>query len=183
MIAERLTGTEPPDVIERHKDRYRKCIALAEREGGIWWDVACGSGYGTAMLPATVAYGFDRVIPKTWGQWFRTDIAQGGWSSEALSNPDVIVSVETLEHLGYIDQDGFVREIANRLKPDGVFVLACPIGNGPSFANPWHLHEPSEGEMYELLFRYFRDVWVGTESYTSTSGQTVQAYATARRPR
>ena len=185
MIAERLTGTEPPEVIERHVNRYRTCIGLAETVGGVWWDVACGTGYGTQIMPADVAFGFDRVPPvrNIAGDYFKADITQAGWSSEAFDAPDVVLCIETLEHLSRLDQDGFVQEIANRLKSDGVFVLACPLGNGKSETNPWHLHEPTESELYELLFRHFNSVWVGVDHYESTSGPAVQAYATARGPR
>lgn len=192
MIAERLDGTEPPEVIERHKDRYRKAIELAESIGGVWWDVACGTGYGTEMMPADVRVGFDRVIsgyarlalflPQDSTTFVKTDITQAGWSSEAFDTPDVILCIETLEHLNRYEQDGFIRELAHRLHPDGVLVIACPIGDGPS-ANPWHLHEPSETDLYELLFRYFGSVWVGINAYESTSGPALQGYATARVPR
>jgi hypothetical protein len=186
-VSERLTGTEPPEVIERHKDRYRRCIALAERTGGVWWDVGCGSGYGTYMMPADVQCGFDKQYPEDrllhGHDFYKADIAQAGWSSEARNTPDVILCIETLEHLHKPEQDGLIREFANRLHPDGIVVIACPLGTGKSGTNPWHMHEPSEGELYELLFNHFGEVWVGLEAYESTSGPAMQAYATARRPR
>ena len=48
-VAERLTGTEPPEVVERHLARYGKCVALADRTGGVWWDAACGTGYARPL--------------------------------------------------------------------------------------------------------------------------------------
>jgi hypothetical protein len=44
-------GDEPPDVIARHVARYDRAVELAGRTGGVWWDVACGTGYGAELLP------------------------------------------------------------------------------------------------------------------------------------
>ena len=184
-VNERLTGAEASEVIRRHVARYEKAIELAGRTGGLWWDVACGTGYGMARLPADAICGFDRpgtdILTGMDANFLGTDIAQAGWSSDA-PDPDVVVSIETLEHLNRYDQDGFIAEIAGRLKPDGVLVLACPIGNGPNPANPWHLHESAEPELRTLMVRHFLDVSVEVESYESTSGPAVQAWATAREP-
>ena len=176
--------TEPSEVIERHVARYMRAIELAGRVGGIWWDVACGTGYGSVLLPGDV-YAFDRHLAPKGGRtprFIAADIAQAGWSSEA-PDPDVVVSIETLEHLNRYDQDGLIAEIAGRLKPGGVLVLTCPIGDGPNPANPWHLHEPTEPELRTLLCRHFRDVSVEVEEYEGTSGPAVQAWAVAREAR
>lgn len=190
-------GTEAPEVIERHVARYMRTIELvctiepAGRTGGVWWDVGCGTGYGSALLPGEV-YAFDRHDGSREGwkcgapqgripTFIHTDITQAGWSTEA-PDPDVVVMIETLEHLDRYDQDGLIASIAARLKPDGVLAVACPIGNGPNPANPWHLHEPTEPELRTLLSRHFRDVSVEVEEYESTSGPAVQAWAVAKEP-
>ena len=182
---ERLTGTEAPEVIARHVARYERAVELAGRTDGVWWDVACGTGYGSRLLPGDV-YAFDRSGPGVSAMgsptFLCTDIAQAGWSSEA-PDPDVVVSIETLEHLDRYGQDGFIAEIAGRLSRGGVLVLACPIGNGASSVNPWHLHEPTEKELRSLMARHFLDVSIEVERYESTTGPAVQAWAVAWGPR
>lgn len=177
---ERLTGDEPPDVIERHVGRYERAIGLANLIGGVWWDVGCGTGYGTELLPGDAVYGFDKQPPHG-ARFLVTDLRQGGWSSEA-PDPDAVVCIETLEHLNIYAQDGVVAEIAQRLREGGVAVFACPIGNGPNPRNPWHVHEPSETEFRRLMGRHFHDTAIDIEHYESTSGPAVQAFAVCRRP-
>jgi len=186
---ERLTGEEAPEVIARHVARYTRAVTLAGSHGGIWWDVACGTGYGSVLLPGERVYGFDRsALPPDAATdalaltFICADIAKAGWSTEA-PDPDVVVCIETLEHLDRYEQDGLVASIAARLNPDGVFVLACPIGDGPSATNRWHLHEPTEPGLRLLLERHFVDVSIEVEGYESTSGPAVQAWAVAWGPR
>lgn len=184
LMNERLMGNEPPEVVARHTARYERAIGLAGRTDGVWWDVACGTGYGAALMPSEDVYAFDRNFGVSVGlvHFMATDIAQAGWSSEAPS-PDVVVSIETLEHLDHFDQDGFVAEIAERIEPGGVLILSCPIGDGTPSTNPWHLHEPTERELRKLMSRHFLDVSIEVEHYESTSGPAVQAWAVAWEPR
>jgi len=177
-------GDEPPDVIARHVARYDRAVELAGRTGGVWWDVACGTGYGAELLPGDDVYAFDRDFGVVAGftHFLVTDIAQAGWSSEA-PDPDVVVSIETLEHLDRYNQDGFVAEIAGRLSAGGVLVLSCPIGNGTNSVNPWHIHEPTQPELRSLLLRHFMDISLEVEHYESTSGPAIQAWAIAGEPR
>ncbi len=188
---ERLTGSEPPEVVERHVARYVHAIGLTGRVGGVWWDVGSGTGYGSVLLPGNV-YAFDRFEcappPRAPGEPFTrkfivADIAHAGWSTEA-PDPDVVICIETLEHLDRYDQDGLIDSIAARLNIGGVLVLACPIGDdGPSPTNRWHLHEPTEPGLRALLSRHFSEVSIEVEEYESTSGPAVQALAVARRPK
>ena len=186
MPGERLyleTETDPA-VAARHIARYEKAIELAGIRGGNWVDFACGSGYGTAMI-AEVA---DRVIgidasasaieyarshyPHVTFWWG----ALAGLRDALVRGVDVVVCIETLEHLPPYEQRGLtrmIRDYGTRL------VLACPIGDGPNPYNPWHLHEPSEAELHELLSIY-DDYTIETEEYESTSGPAVQAWVVAQ---
>lgn len=184
MTAEHMTATDPPDVQERHRARYQKAIDLAGRGGGTWWDVACGIGYGTAMMPGVVRVGFDRAqacvteartrVPRA--AFWCADVTLPHWWIREGSRPNVILSVETIEHLASDAQGPFVRDLARVLRPAGCVVIACPIGDGPNPRNPWHLHEPSMGELMDLT-ACFPAVHIETEAYESTSGPATQAYA------
>jgi 2-polyprenyl-3-methyl-5-hydroxy-6-metoxy-1,4-benzoquinol methylase len=113
-----------------------------------------------------------------WFEFYYADL-NGRWPVFIRAGEfDVIVSIETLEHLP--DQDTFVAECRTHLAPGGVLVLACPIGDGPSETNPWHIHEPTEAELRALLAEHFAHVELTTENYESTSGPAVQAWAVCR---
>jgi cyclopropane fatty-acyl-phospholipid synthase-like methyltransferase len=182
--------TEPdPDVAARHVGRYERAINLAGRTGGTWVDFACGSGYGTAII----AQGCDTVIGIDASKeaidharreyphlLFLRGSVLGLKRAMHLWGPvDVVVSIETLEHLLPDEQRDLVRAVRNQLAPGGVFVLACPIGDGPNPDNVWHVHEPTLTELNELL-SVFSAFSLETEEYMSTSGPAVQAWAVAR---
>ena len=178
-------------VRERHMGRYRKAIELAGRTGGVWVDFACGSGYGTEMLAGVaewvvgadcdqeaIAYAHKHHYGPS--RWFIVADELNVWN-RLTDTLDVVVCVETLEHMEQGAQENFVQGAALYLAPEGVLVLACPIGNGgPSPCNPWHLHEPTVAELEQLLRRHFAVVTLETEEYESTSGPAVQAWATCR---
>ena len=186
---ERLTVDSDPDVRARHVARYERAIALAGRTGGVWWDAACGDGYGTALMPAVDRAGFDRdldaiaharaTVPGV--NFWQVDLASPYWWAPEPARPDVILCIETLEHMPADVQPRLVADFAKVLQPGGVLVLACPLGSGgPSAVNPWHLHEPTERELHQLLGRHFGSGTVEVEEYESTSGPAVQAFAVCR---
>jgi 2-polyprenyl-3-methyl-5-hydroxy-6-metoxy-1,4-benzoquinol methylase len=172
------------DVAARHVNRYKHAIELAGITGGRWVDFACGSGYGTAMIAEVadsvigidasadaVQYARDRYPGCTfwWG-------ALAGLRDALARGVDIVVCIETLEHLPPFEQRSLVRLV----KDSGAkLVLACPIGDGPNPANPWHVHEPTEPELRELL-AVFGSRTLETEEYESTSGPAVQAWAVAQ---
>ena len=177
--------TEPdPSVAARHVGRYEHAIKLAGRSGGAWLDFACGSGYGTAMIAevADQVIGIDasaEAIEYARAHYPRLTFWWGALAGlrDALAlGADVVVSIETLEHLAYFEQRAMMRLIADYR---ATLVLACPIGDGPNPANPWHLHEPTETELRDML-SVFRSYSLETEEYESTSGPAVQAWAVAR---
>jgi 2-polyprenyl-3-methyl-5-hydroxy-6-metoxy-1,4-benzoquinol methylase len=192
--------TEPDrTVADRHVARYAHAIKLANSPGGKWVDYACGSGYGTALI-AEVADNAIGVDPSWEAIYYArhhypsaTFYCGGLWALrytftsselERLNGaqavpPDVIVSIETLEHMAPYDQDAFIDTVVEGLAPGGVFVLGCPIGTGPNPHNPWHIHEPTLAELSELL-EAFNEYTLTTEEYESTSGPAVQAWAVAR---
>jgi hypothetical protein len=77
---------------------------------------------------------------------------------------DVVVSFETLEHIG--EQEAFVAEVARVLKPDGVLVLSCPnrleYSDKRAFANEFHVKELYRDELARLLASHFPETaWYG----------------------
>lgn len=114
-------------------------------------DIACGYGFGSAMLANKVAevIGADLdaetlviVAEKYKQQSNLTFQAANGLSMPFADNSfDAIVSFETIEHL---DADGFLKEVQRVLQPGGRFIMSTPqnaLGHVP--INPHHIIEYS----------------------------------------
>ena len=193
-----ITADKDPAVIKRHEQRYRKAVQSAgvEHGWGRWLDCACGTGYGALQVEAwtrTSEYiGVDRsreainaaIDSVSWegARFIRGDLTEVDSWLPALGQFDVILSLETLEHLARDVQDLWICEAHQALNTDGVFIVACPIGNdGPSEYNRYHLHELSVKGLMHLLTRYFKYVQIETEDYIDTGGRdAVQAFAVCR---
>ena len=135
-------------------------------------DVACGEGIGIAYLlrkGARVVCGGDISIDSV---RFANKLAGPGCSLivvDACCLPfkaetfDVIVSIETIEHLN--EQEKFLTECRRALKEDGWFV--CSTVNRESFSQndktPWlpgHTRELSIKEFSALLGNHFQEVTI-----------------------
>lgn len=197
-----LTITEDKDreVVIRHVTRYEKAVEQSgfgpRRAGGRWLDCACGSGYGIMTVANWTVpreyIGVDRSRDAVniavafahhgWSRAIRGDLTEVDSWLPPLGQFDVILSLETLEHLAPAVQDLWICEAHQALNTYGVFIVACPLGNdGPSSYNRYHLHEPSLDGLNALLSRHFKSVEIETEPYMDTGGRdAVQAFAVCR---
>ncbi|HQY87308.1 MAG TPA: class I SAM-dependent methyltransferase, partial [Tepidisphaeraceae bacterium] len=122
---ERLVpGEASGSLLDEHMDRYRYVKQFVA--GKVVLDVACGAGYGAAMLKdsgASKVIGVDlsaHAIEYAKANWqrdgidFRVDDAQ---RLESISDRsiDCVASFETLEHLP--DANAFVKQLARVMKP------------------------------------------------------------------
>jgi 2-polyprenyl-3-methyl-5-hydroxy-6-metoxy-1,4-benzoquinol methylase len=166
-IVERvIEGTSPPALFAEHLARYR--FAAKYVAGGRVLDIACGSGYGTALLreagarevvgvdvdPEAIAYARSRYEGK--GVTF---LAGDATSPPVEGLFDLIVSFETIEHLR--DPVRFCRACRERLQPGGLFIVSTPWRTGPPGQrpkNPFHVREWRPDEFRTLLEPFFRDV-------------------------
>lgn len=175
VVAER-----DPAVRERHIDRYRRAIDMAGQRGGWWLDCACGSGYGSALIRARASatcLGVDRdataiaYARKHHGELFLQLPVEG--VMREYDRFDVIVSLETVEHLPWTLQARWVRWCAEHA---GIVVMAFPVGRGQC-ENPWHLHEPTTDEIQRMFDEAGFTAWeIHTEEYDSTAGPATQAF-------
>ncbi len=135
-------------------------------------DVACGEGYGSALLARSAAHvtGVD-LSPEAIAHARRAYAGRANLAFEsapcsALPLPDasidVVVSFETIEHVA--EQDAFLDEVARVLRPAGVLVLSSP--NRPEysekrhFRNPFHVKELDRAELAALVGpRFPQSAW------------------------
>jgi SAM-dependent methyltransferase len=162
FTGERFVPGVAGEIAHEHWHRY----AFARRfcAGRRVADIACGEGYGSALLaaaaedvvgidiePATIAHAARRyAVP---------NLRFVAGSADALPLPgasiDAIVSFETIEHLPADAQPRMLAEFARVLAPGGFLLLSSP--NRPEYSdarqhvNPFHLHELDREELARLF--------------------------------
>jgi len=163
MATERL-------VLESEKNTELSRLHLARYEfarefvrGKKVLDVACGSGYGSAMLKeagAVKVLGID--ISSETIAYARANFQNEGidfvvGDAEDLSSYrdfDVVVSFETIEHLQHPEK--FLQEIARASAPEGSLIISTPRREREgSPGNPFHVKEWTEDEFAVLLSQHF----------------------------
>jgi SAM-dependent methyltransferase len=154
-----------PGIVALHLKRYR--FALPYCSGKEVLDVACGAGYGTAVLAAGArrVVGVDRdaeAVAYARSRYAADNVEFREGDALALADPDdaydAVVSFETIEHVP--DQERFLAEVARVLRPDGVFVVSTPHVRETtrSPGNPFHEVELSRSDFGALLAARFGDV-------------------------
>lgn len=165
----------------QHEHFHRYLFAIPFCAGKDVLDVACGEGYGAALL-GTVA----RSVIGIDASAEAVDHAQRQYASgvtsfaKALATDmpvpscavDTVVCFETIEHLA--EHETLVREIRRVMRSDGLLILSTPDrdaylkGEEP---NPFHIRELSRTELIDLLGAHFRHVSIGGQE--SGSGSTI----------
>mgnify|MGYP001474839898 CR=1 FL=1 len=167
FTGERFVPGIPGEIAHEHWHRY----AFARRfvAGRRVLDVACGEGYGSALLAAGAAevVGVDiaeeAVAHARATYAAMTNLRYEAGSAAALpladASVEAVVSFETIEHLAREDQPRMVAEIARVLAPDGILVISAPnpveYSQARHYRNPFHSHEPPRDELRELLAWHF----------------------------
>jgi SAM-dependent methyltransferase len=137
-------------------------------------DVACGEGYGSALLAARATHvtGVDvseaAVAHARSAYAGRKNLEFVAASCTDLPFPDAsfdtVVSFETIEHIE--PQAAFLDQVARVLKPGGVFVLSCPnkveYSDKRDYANEFHVKELYRDELAKLVAGRFPQIaWFG----------------------
>ena len=166
-----IPGTKGEIWVE-HWHRYHFARRWVEAKQVL--DVACGEGYGTALLARSAARVQGVDISRQAIEHARR--AYAGLANVefhcapctqlplADASVDIAVSFETLEHIA--GQAQFMDELARVLKPDGVLVLSCPnkleYSDKRNFANEFHVKELYREELGQLVAARFPHVdWYG----------------------
>jgi SAM-dependent methyltransferase len=137
-------------------------------------DVACGEGYGSALLArnAAAVTGVDvstRAVEhaaRTYAGIGNLRFVAGSCAQLPIADAslDLVVSFETLEHIAA--QAQFMDEVARVLAPRGILLLSCPnkreYSDRRAFANEFHVRELYRDELQALVAPRFPAIdWYG----------------------
>jgi len=152
-------------LLRKHISRYE--FASRYVKNMIVLDIACGTGYGTALLAnagAKKVIGVDiskdaiNFSKRTYQNSIIEFIVGDALNLRLSENVDIVVSFETIEHLE--DPEKFLKNVINHLKQNGRFIVSTPIRKYGTIStkpkNPFHLREWNENEFISLLSKYFR---------------------------
>ena len=164
-----VEGKTPERIWLDHVARYEFACDYVENKKVL--DIACGTGYGAAILRksgasyvlgvdiSNDAISFAKAQYSEYGIEFKTgDILE---TKLPESSFDVVVSFETLEHIN--DQDAGLLALKRLAKPLGKVIISSPNrkltspGKGISGEcnNAFHAIEYTETEFAETLSKYF----------------------------
>jgi SAM-dependent methyltransferase len=148
-------------------------------------DLACGNGFGTVRLATVAKTVTGADVSSEAIETARRENARPNVRYEQIAKPpfpfadasfDVVVSLETIEHMHAHEQPAFVAELERVLAPDGVLVLSTPdreaeqgLAKMSREPNPYHLHTPSPEELDRLLARFAHRVELAQMDYVATA--------------
>jgi SAM-dependent methyltransferase len=172
FTGERFVPGTPGEIWYEHWHRYHFAASMVV--GREVLDVACGEGYGSALLARKAA----RVTGADLSQ-AAVDHARARYATIANlafrqadcaalpfadASFDVVVSFETIEHIAA--QEVFLDEVHRLLRPGGLVVLSCPnkveYTDKRGVINEFHVRELYRDELAALLAsRFPHTEWYG----------------------
>jgi SAM-dependent methyltransferase len=172
FTGERFIPGVPGEIWYEHWHRYHFAAPIVAGRDVL--DIACGAGYGSALLARHAA----RVVGADLSQP-AIDHARARYAAvphlefrqadcAALPFPDgsfdAVVSFETLEHIAA--QEAFLDEVRRVLRPAGLLVLSCPnkieYTDKRGVTNEFHVRELERDELAALIApRFPHSEWYG----------------------
>ncbi len=150
-----------------HLHRYAMALELVAGKRVL--DIACGEGYGTALLSgkAKKITGVDidkRSIDAASQKYKSPNVEFLTGSVEKIPGAgnqfDVVVSFETIEHIS--DHEVMLSEIKRVLNSDGLLIISTPnkknYTDSAATKNPFHVKELYEQEFRSLIQQHFAHV-------------------------
>ncbi len=167
------------DLCTGYEHIHRYLFALQYIRGKKVLDLACGEGYGSALLArsASEVIGID-IFPDAIShasavyQMNNLSFLVGAMDSIPLHDLfDVIVCFEAIEHIG--NHGALCHEVKRLLKPNGIFIVSTPnksvySQNGKT-QNPYHVKELDLTELQLLLGKHFQFQYVYGQKTTTSS--------------
>jgi SAM-dependent methyltransferase len=172
FTGERFIPGAAGEIWYEHWHRYHFVTPLVA--GREVLDIACGEGYGSALLAAhaarvtgadiaatAVAHARARYASRPNLEFREADCAALPFADASF---DVVVSFETLEHIE--GQEAFLDEVRRVLRPTGFVVLSCPnkaeYSDKRDHINEFHYRELYRDELAALVGARFPHVeWYG----------------------
>jgi SAM-dependent methyltransferase len=172
FTGERFVPGAAGEIWYEHWHRYLFAAPLVAGRDVL--DIACGEGYGSALLarsaarvtgvdiaPDAIAHACARYASRANLQFREADCATLPFAPASF---DIVVSFETIEHVAA--QEAFVDEVRRVLRNDGLFVLSSPnkveYADKRGVVNAFHLRELYRDELSALLApRFAHAAWYG----------------------
>lgn len=151
LSAEWLRKNQHTESYRLHKDRYH--AAVKHIAGGRTLDIACGVGYGSAILTSvTEVVGVDleeAAVAQARENYPEITFIASRYQDYTTDIPfDNIVSLETLEHLE--NPESFVAFCHASLKKGGKLIISAPVSYTTDL-NSFHLQDFTEKSFNELI--------------------------------
>lgn len=165
FTGERFVPTESGEIRYEHMHRYAWVTRFCQGKSVL--DIACGEGYGSALLAACAesVVGVD-IAHEAVAHACEKYAAQGNLKflqGSATAIPvqthsvDMVVSFETVEHLS--QQSEMLAEIRRVLRPGGLLIMSSPnkkvYSDERSYVNEFHVKELYFEEFDALLREQF----------------------------
>jgi SAM-dependent methyltransferase len=172
FTGERFIPGAPGEIWYEHWHRYHFAAPIVA--GRKVLDIACGAGYGSALLArggtrvtgadisqAAIDHARDRYASVPGLEFRQADCAALPFPDASF---DAVVSFETVEHIA--SQEAFLDEIRRVLRPGGLVVLSCPnkveYTDKRGATNEFHVRELYRDELAALIApRFPHSAWYG----------------------
>ena len=187
-----IPGIEDQKLESEHLQRYLSTRNLVKGLNVL--DLACGEGYGSALLAETaesvIGMDIDQETVDHANEKYRKinlSFRQGDAANIPLKDHsiDAVVSFETIEHIDEMLQNQFLQEIDRVLKPDGLLIMSTPnkavYSDRYHYFNEYHIHEFYHDEFQKFLKQCFSYVHIYQQSFqvvsllSSCNSQTKEA--------
>ena len=151
-----------------HLHRYYSASQLVQNKDVL--DLACGEGYGSAILATNASSVAGVDIDAETIQWAKEKytathsklrFVEGSATAIPFDNNtfDVVVSFETIEHMDAAMQELFMHEIKRVLRKDGILVMSTPDKKNYSdrfhHENSFHVKEFYRDEFVHFIQNHF----------------------------
>jgi ubiquinone/menaquinone biosynthesis C-methylase UbiE len=178
----RITGEDQLEQVHRY------LIARGYAKDKDVLDIACGEGFGSAILAkigrSVIGVNFAAEATKHAAVRYPLDnlkFRKGSCTEIPLVNDsiDLVVSFETIEH--HDAHKAMMAEIKRVLRPGGLVIISSSVRNGSSSLankrNPFQVGNLSREEFKELLTAYFKNVELMSQRIVYGSGILPEAGA------
>ena len=153
--------------LSKHLTRYNFALMFVGKNFTVL-DAACGTGYGSYILSKKSRKVISVVSSKhaifSCKKNFKSKninfIKKNILDLKYKNKFDLIVSLETIEHVKKKDAIEWIKKCSYMLKKNGVLVCSSPLlrirNNKPFITNPHHLHEMKKNEFFKIISKYFK---------------------------